>query len=176
MANFFARPSSEAVNEMFRKGRTSMRDRLAKIVGDGARVDATPEQIVDTVSGGLLDRFTIHTSRPMSPQSRVVLNALAANVFVGDRHAKVDIAWSRYDTRWFASDWTSQQRTLGAITVIFALLMLGVAAWFEHYRTTQLGGPALLRHNITDLIDIERLWNTSANTLAGVTASLNPVE
>jgi len=171
MANFFAQPSSAAVRELFKKGRTAMRDRLAKIVGDGARVDGTPQQIVDTHTGRMLDRFTIHILRPLSVQSRAVLNVVAANVFVGEHKLSVDIDWSRYDTRWFANDWTSQQRLLGGAAVVFALLLLVVAAWFERYRIEQLGGQSLVG-NYTELLDFSAVWNATTKAMKMTNASV----
>lgn len=145
MANFFTPPPASAARaELFQRGRATMQRRLATIIGDGARVDATPEQIVDTETGRMLDRFTAHISRPLSMQARATLTPLAANVFAGESKVRVDVDWSRYDTRWLASEWTTQQRALGALAIAFALVLLGAAAWFEHYRVAHLGGESML--------------------------------
>lgn len=160
MANFFTQQPSAAQLELLRTGRATMSQRLERIVGDGARVDTSPEPIVDTESGRMLDRFTIHTVRPLAMQSRALLQVVATNVFHGERKLRVDIDWSRYDTRWFASDWTSQQRALGAGAVLFAFVLLASAMWFEHYRVEQLGGASLIGAP-ANTFNISALWFTA---------------
>lgn len=172
MANFFASAPSQGYAERIEAGRRKMHHHLASIIGDGARVDATPAQFIDTRSGAMRDRFTAHIARPVSLSARKILDALAAEIFYGETTVRIDIDWSRYDTRWFASNWTSSQRTLGALVLLFALVLLVAAGWFEHYRVEHLGGANAFGNYTTDtaLEAWRRLWDQPA------TATMSPVE
>jgi hypothetical protein len=127
---------SAARGELLQKGRERYTKTLVELGGNSGAAIERIEPLYSVEEGVDFDRYTLQTSRPFSSESRQTIGVLAMNAtFIGQTRAVVDIRQSVYDTRWFAMDWTSEQRSKACLLLFTIVALLATCAALEHYRT-----------------------------------------